>query len=80
VLEREDAPAGEELPRTRGGRVERKAADAAFARRRAEVEQAPEDWRAWYRLAVAYGDAGDVRRGRRAMRHAIRLYDAQRAG
>jgi cytochrome c-type biogenesis protein CcmH/NrfG len=65
-------------PRSRGGRMDRAAADAAFTRRRAEVEQAPDDWRPWYRLAMAYAEAGDVRRGRRAMRHAIRLYDAQR--
>jgi hypothetical protein len=69
----EDGP-----PRSRGGRVDRAAADAAFTQRRAEVEQAPDDWRAWYRLAVAYADAGDLRRGRGAMRHAIWLYDAQR--
>jgi len=55
------------------GRMDRIAADAVFARRRAEVEQDPEDWRRWYRLAVAYGDAGDTRRGRVAMRHAIAL-------
>ena len=33
----------------------------------------PEGWRAWYRLGVAYGDAGDVARGRRAVRRAIAL-------
>ncbi len=68
----------DDLPRSRGGRVDRQAADAVFARRRAEVEVAPEDWRSWFRLAVAYGDAGDTRRGRRAMRHAIGLYEAKR--
>jgi hypothetical protein len=66
----------DELPRSRGGRVDRQAADAVFAGRQAEVEVAPEDWRSWFRLAVAYGDAGDARRGRRAMRHAIALYEA----
>jgi hypothetical protein len=70
----------DELPRSRGGRVDRAAADDVFARRRVEVEQSPRDWRPWYRLAVAYGDAGDTRRGRRAMRHAIALYEAQRRG
>jgi hypothetical protein len=65
-------------PRTRGGRVDRAAADAVFARRRAEVELEPGDWRVWFRLAVAYGDAGDTRRGRHAMRHAISLYEAAR--
>ena len=66
--------AGEPEPARRpSGRVDRAAADAVFARRRAELEQDPGDWRRWYRLAVAYGDAGDTRRGRQAMRHAIAL-------
>jgi hypothetical protein len=52
----------------------REAADAAFLRRKAEVEAAPRDWRAWYRLALAYGEAGDTARGRRALRHAIALH------
>jgi hypothetical protein len=47
--------------------------DAAFELRKAEVEAAPGDWRVWYRLAVAYGDARDTARGRRAMRKAIAL-------
>jgi cytochrome c-type biogenesis protein CcmH/NrfG len=47
--------------------------DSAFALRRAEVEAAPESWRAWYLLGVAYGQAGDVPRGRRAVRRAIAL-------
>jgi hypothetical protein len=52
-------------------------ADAAFDVAKAAVEAAPEDWRAWYDLAVAYGDARDTRRGRAAMRRAIAL---ERAG
>ena len=47
--------------------------DAEFERRKAEVEAAPQDWRAWYRLAVAYGDARDAARGRRTMRKAIAM-------
>jgi hypothetical protein len=61
----------EPLPRTPSGRVDRVAADARFARRRAEVEAAPDDWQCWYGLAVAYDDAGDRRRARSAMRTAI---------
>jgi hypothetical protein len=49
------------------------AADASFDQRRDDVHAAPEDWRAWYRLGRAYGDAGDVARGRRAVRRAIAL-------
>jgi hypothetical protein len=75
-LEAEGGLPVDDLPKRPSGRVERAAADAVFAARRAEVEAAPEDWRCWYRLAVAYGDAGDTLRGRRAMRKAIRLYGA----
>ncbi len=46
---------------------------ADFDARREAVLAAPEDWRAWYRLGVGYGDAGDVARGRRAVRKAIAL-------
>jgi Flp pilus assembly protein TadD len=66
----------DDLPRRPSGRVAREAADLSFAGRRAEVEAAPADWRAWYRLAVAYDDAGDRRRAREAMRHAVRLHGA----
>ncbi len=63
-----------DLPRTPGGRVERAAADARFAERQREVEADPDDWGAWFRLAVAYDDAGDRRRARVAMRTAIDRY------
>jgi hypothetical protein len=71
-------PDGGPVGRTRGGRRDYAAADAAFARRRAEVEASPDSWRAWYRLGAAYGDAGDVARGRRAVRRAIALEARQR--
>jgi cytochrome c-type biogenesis protein CcmH/NrfG len=67
--EDEDAP----LPLAPSGRPDRDAADAAFDRVRVRVEQQPDDWRAWYELGLAYGDARDTARGRRAMRHAISL-------
>jgi len=63
----------DDLPRRPSGRVDRDAADAVFARRRAEAEAAPDDWRSWYRLGIAYDDAGDRRRARDAMRKAIAL-------
>jgi len=55
------------------GRPLREEADALFPRYRAEVEAAPDDWRAWYRLALAYDAAGDRRRARAAVRKAIAL-------
>jgi Flp pilus assembly protein TadD len=64
----EDPP---ELAHTPSGRVDRAAADALFDRRRVAVEADPDDWRGWYRLAVAYDLAGDRRRARAAMRTAI---------
>ncbi len=65
----------DDLPRRPSGRVERAAADAAFATRQAEAEAAPDDWRTWFRLGIAYDDAGDRRRAREAMRKAIALAD-----
>lgn len=59
--------------RLASGRLEKDDADAVFEDRKREVEQAPQDWRAWWRLAAAYGDARDPRRGRRAMRKAVSL-------
>ena len=61
------------LPRTPSGRVDRAGADALFARRQADVEAAPEDPVAWYRLAQGYDLAGDRKRARAAMRHALAL-------
>ncbi|MFC4001157.1 tetratricopeptide repeat protein [Prauserella oleivorans] len=67
-----------DLPRMPSGRVDRKAADAWFDQRRAEVEDEPGDWRRWYRLAYAYDIAGDRRRARATMRKAIELEAAER--
>jgi cytochrome c-type biogenesis protein CcmH/NrfG len=60
------------------GRVERAEADALFPRYRAAVEADPDDWRAWFRLGLAYDGAGDRRRARSAIRHAISLESASR--
>lgn len=71
MLDASGEPADDPLPRTSAGRVDRAAADALFERRRDEAQAAPEDWRSWYRLALAYDLAGDRRRAREAMRTAI---------
>ena len=62
-----------EAARLPSGRLTRDAADALFAEREAVVQAAPQDWRAWFALATAYGDARDPARGRKAMRRAISL-------
>ncbi len=67
------ALAPDTLPRTPGGRIDRGAADAAFAQAQADVEQSPEDWAAWFRLGFAYDAARDRSRARSALRTALRL-------
>ncbi|HEY1179989.1 MAG TPA: tetratricopeptide repeat protein [Phytomonospora sp.] len=67
----------DELRRTPGGRIDRDSADEVFAKRKAETESAPDDWRSWFRLAVAYHDARDTPRARKAMQRAIALHDGR---
>ncbi|KAB1639993.1 hypothetical protein F8O03_05650 [Pseudoclavibacter terrae] len=71
------ADAGElpedDLPKRPSGRVVREAADEDFPRWKAEVEAAPDDWRAWMRLGLAYSASGDRKRARSALRQGIRL-------
>ncbi|MEE1756850.1 tetratricopeptide repeat protein [Streptomyces sp. SP18CS02] len=74
-LEAEGGLPVDELKRTAGGRIDRESADAVFARRREETEDSPGDWRCWFRLAVAYHDARDTPRARKAMQRAIALHD-----
>ncbi|MFI6036106.1 hypothetical protein ACIBBD_18440 [Streptomyces sp. NPDC051315] len=81
LAEELDAEGGlpvDELKRTASGRIDRDSADEVFARRKAETEAAPDDWRAWFRLAVAYHDARDTPRARKAMQHAIILHRTSR--
>lgn len=59
---------------TPSGRPIKADADAAFGEYAEQVEQTPEDWRSWFRLAIAYDDARDRKRARSAMRHAAKLF------
>jgi hypothetical protein len=76
-LEAEGGLPPDELKRTPGGRIERESADAVFVARKAEAEREPGDWRTWFRLAVAYHDARDTPRARKAMQRAIALHDGR---
>lgn len=67
----------DELVRTPSGGIDRDSADAVFVRRQAETEADPDDWRCWFRLAVAYHDARDTPRARKAMQRAIALHDGR---
>ena len=62
-----------EFPRSVGGRALRDHAMEMFPQFQAEVESAEDDWTAWFRLGLAYDACGDRRRGRWAIRRAIRL-------
>lgn len=77
-LESEGALPAEALDVRPSGRPVRDQADALFPAYRAAAEARPDDWRAWYRLGLAYDGAGDRRRAREAVRRAIRLEAAQR--
>ena len=63
---------------TASGRPTKQDADAAFARYAEQAEENPNDWRAWFRLAIAYEDARDRKRARAAMRRAVELFDLGR--
>ncbi len=77
-LEREGALPHDEVSLRPSGRIVRADGDAAFPAHRAAVEGSPEDWRAWFRLGLAYDAAGDRRRARAAVRTAIRLERRER--
>ena len=63
----------DDLPRLPSGRPDPVAADLEFPKYQAEVEGAPDSWRAWLRLGLAYDASGDRRRARWATRKAIAL-------
>jgi len=68
----------DDLPKRLSGRPQRQAADDRFTQRAEEVDAAPDDPGAWFRLAVAYDDAGDRKRARSAMRRAVELFQVVR--
>jgi hypothetical protein len=63
----------EQLAQRPSGRIDRSAADAVFPKYKQDAEDHPDDWRAWYRLGLAYDASGDRRRARWATRRAIQL-------
>lgn len=71
-----DLPDDSGLARRPSGRIERASADAYFETVRVKVEADEGNWRLWYELGYAYNLAGDRKRARAAMRHAIELADA----
>lgn len=74
ILDAEGGLPVDDLPKRASGRPVRTAADEQFLRYRDEVDAAPGDWRAWFRLGLAYDASGDRRRARHAIRRSIALY------
>ncbi|HJT92921.1 MAG TPA: hypothetical protein VJ777_13395 [Mycobacterium sp.] len=65
------------LPRMASGRIQRDAADELFATVREELENDPDNWRRWYRLARAYDYAGDRSRARETMKKAVEMQERE---
>ncbi len=76
-LEAEGGLPAEAIDVRSSGRPVREQADELFPSYRDDVREHPDDWRAWFRLALAYDGAGDRRRAREAVRKAIALESAQ---
>ena len=72
-LEAEASLPSEEVDVRPSGRPDRAQADALFPAYRRQVEERPDDWRAWFRLGLVYDGAGDRKRARDAVRRAITL-------
>ena len=56
----------------------RDAADELFETVRTELENDPDNWVRWYRLARAYDYAGDRSRARETMKKAVQMEEASR--
>jgi tetratricopeptide (TPR) repeat protein len=65
------------LPRMASGRIQRDAADELFVTVREELENEPDNWRRWYRLARAYDYAGDRSRARETMKKAVEMQERE---
>ncbi|RFA09508.1 hypothetical protein B7R54_09955 [Subtercola boreus] len=77
ILRQTDDLPVDDLPKRPSGRPFRAEADEEFEVYRAEVESAPESWKAWFRLGLAYDASGDRKRARSALRQAIAFYRAE---
>lgn len=64
-----------DLPRMPSGRIQRDAADALFVAVKGELDEDPDNWLRWYRLARAYDYAGDRSRARETMRKAVQMQE-----
>ena len=50
------------------------AIDQEFEVVKAAVQADPKDWRSWFKVSLAYDEAGDRRQSRKSMHHAADLF------
>lgn len=74
TLSEQDGVPLDTLERDAQGRIDPAAADIEWQRRKAIVDNAPDDWRAWFLLGIAYDNARDRKQARAAIRRAIALH------
>ncbi len=48
--------------------------DQEFQVVKAAVQADPKDWRSWFKVSIAYDEAGDRRQSRKSMHHAAALF------
>ncbi|MPV49573.1 MULTISPECIES: hypothetical protein [unclassified Pseudactinotalea] len=77
TLEAEDGLVVDDLPRSRGGRIDKAAAAERFGPLAEIAEASPQDWRAWFNLGWAYDAAGDRRRARTTLRRAALMFRSE---
>lgn len=80
IVAAEGGVPADSLPLRPSGRPVRSAADVEFPKYQTAVEAAPGDWKAWFRLGLAYDACGDRRRARQSIRRAIALHREAPAG
>lgn len=76
TLAEQDGVPLDTVARDENGRIDPAAADIEWQRRKALADQAPDDWRAWFLLGIAYDNARDRKQARAAVRRAITLFKA----
>lgn len=70
----------EGLARDPKGKVLPEVAVPRLEAARAKADETPDDWRAWFQLGVAYGDARRPQDARQAVRRAVALAKADPEG
>lgn len=65
--------AEDNLPRKASGAVDREDAAGEFEQYARAVEQAPDNWAAWFNLSCMYDACGERKRARACMRNAVAL-------